>query len=611
MSAFYGNITETASRRDTGEVCCEERGFQNTHRFQMDGDGLTMTIHLVEDTKKAQVCDGVFTSPGNGAVLLCTGYFYSVESCPVAELPPESLPLGDWILERYRIEGMKWLRRVEGQFAFVLWDRQTKTVYLGVDPVNAYLLYYTQIGRELHFATTMEQLLRIPGIGKHVNIHAMRQMITFCSIAAPETAVDGIFCVPAGTYIQWTGSEANVRVWWDLHFSKDGMNGLDREAEQEWIGKFQRVWGQTLREMIPSVREAQFLLSGGLDSSAVAASARALYPDSDLRSFSLDYQFAGLSERKYQDSMAGKINSLHECKNFTLEDFLDGFSRAAVEVEGPFCELGTCAYSKMYQILGKEGGELYSGLGVDELYAGYITYKADRFRGLGLPLMPRDRELNRWLWGDETFSYENFSYADELQSQKALFSESARESLENNRERLRPFLNFGVLVEELSIMNRRSYVDFRLRLVNHKNFQIAAKLCRRHGIRTHYPFLNRTMLGFAESLPSRMRLKGNTDKYVIRKAMKGIIPEIILSRKKITLADFSYREILQALSRRYRKYFSPQYIKEVGIFSEEYLTQLRDGLAEPKSALETFREKNILLSYVSLSCFIDHFGLTR
>lgn len=124
-----------------------------------------------------------------------------------------------------------------------------------------------------------------------------------------------------------------------------------------------------------------------------------------------------------------------------------------------------------------------------------------------------------------------------------------------------------------------------------------------------HPFLQKEMINFATSLPQWMRLKNNTDKYVIRKAMAGRIPDQVIRRKKITLADFSYNEIIWPLYERYNMYFMTDYIQDIGIFSEGYLKQSITNLGKAKNTSQLFELKNIILTHISLSSFIDQYNL--
>lgn len=611
MGAFFGSISAMTQKLGDmwADSLTEKMGKEVNESFI--GNEFAMDLHLVTDTPKPQVCDGIYVSKNDGSViLLCVGYLYSIEGETITEKQSETKPLGELILDSYQRHGMRWLDMVNGQFAFVLWDKKDDIVYFGVDPIGAYTLYYAQIGREMYFASTMVPLLNLPNVERHVNLIALQQMITFCSIAAPQTIVEEIKCVPAGTYLTFKEYKIEYSPYWDIDFCHESSEGHDGRVEQMWVSRFDAIWSKTLSRMVRPEQKYRLLLSGGIDSSAVAVGVREQFPDIPLQSFSLDYQFAGLSEHEYQDMVASYIEAQHMVRGFTLDEFVECFPQAAIAVEGPFCELGTCAYYQIYQTLGKEGCDLISGLGVDELYAGYITYKADRFRARGIVSSQDDLTLNKMFWGNGLFQYENPSYSQEILSQRELFTEKAWKLLQSDGGRLKPFSNTKVLDGELSLLDRRSYIDFWLRLLNHKNYQIASKMSRKFGIITHYPFLQTDMINFATSLPQWMRLKNNTDKYIIRRAMTGRIPDQVIKRKKITLADFSYNEIIRSLYERYSMYFKTDYIRDVGIFSDEYLNQSIMNIGKSKNTLKLFSEKNIILTYISLSSIIDRYNLT-
>ena len=610
MGAFLGSITGTTHKLvDLWVDSYTEKVGREVNKCFV-GNELVMDLHLVTDTKRPQVCDGIYVSKDDDSViLLCVGYLYSIEGETITEKQSKEKPLGEIILDIYKHHGIKWLDRVNGQFAFVLWDRRDNRFYFGVDPIGAYALYYTQVGRDIYFASTMEPLLKLPNVGRHVNLIALQQMITFCSIAAPHTIVKEIKCVAAGTYLAFKDYKIKCCSYWDIDFTHECLRDYDVELEQMWVDRFDAIWSKTVNQIVRPEQKSRLLLSGGIDSSTVAIGVREQFPDIPLQSFSIDYQFASLSEREYQDMVASHIEAQHMVHEFTLDEFVECFSKAAIAVEGPFCELGTCAYYQMYQTLGKEGCDLISGLGVDELYAGYITYKVDRFRARDSLPSQEDLSLNRLFWGDGLFQYENPSYFQEISHQRELFTENAWELLNSDEDRLRPFFNTKVLEGRLSLLDRRSYIDFWLRLLNHKNYQIASKLSRKFGIITHYPFLQKEMINFATSLPQWMRLKNNTDKYVIRKAMAGRIPDQVIRRKKITLADFSYNEIIWPLYERYNMYFMTDYIQDIGIFSEGYLKQSITNLGKAKNTSQLFELKNIILTHISLPSFIDQYNL--
>jgi asparagine synthase (glutamine-hydrolysing) len=566
---------------------------------------------LAKDEPKDPVCDGIYISKQKDLVLLCTGYIYNHEFLRKklnAADHSSDLPLAEVICALYREQGMEWVQDINGQFSFVLCDMKRRQAFLGVDRPGIYNLYYSLVDGALVFASDIKFILQYPNIEKKLDLKALEQMMTFCSIVSPSTIVKSIKSVSGGTYVKFSQESTEPVVYWDLYFPEK----KDRQAlfsEEECISRFEDVFDRALQNKTDACRSNGVLLSGGLDSSVVAAGLRRLRPASEMYTFSLDYTFSNLSEKRYQELMVNELGSRHSVREFGLREFSDMLPAAVCGAEGPFCELGTCAYYLLYQLAKTKKCDLFSGLGVDELFAGYITYKADRFRNSGNELSEEDKKINHLLWGDKGFTYESPSYINELNWQKQLFSADAFSEIGLNNCLSEAFFNRRAIDRDLDVIDRRSYIDFKLRLMDHKNFHIASKMSRGYHMRTHYPFLDNEILDLVCQLPLKMRLKGSTDKYVIRQAAKKYLPSPILERKKITLVDFTYTEVLEHLIKKFKTFFSYEYIEKNGLFSYDFINGIIERLQEPKSALDRFREKNIILTVLTLCVFMDTYDI--
>ncbi|WOO34830.1 asparagine synthase-related protein [Anaerocolumna sp. AGMB13020] len=622
MGYYYGEIAyaDTPPGFVTGEE--EEKSLDTTEgrleKFTFNED-ITVYAALKKDKPKKQVCDGIYLHFAKDTLLICTGYLYNYQilvNTPLSSNSLEEAAIGGEILKHYREQGMDWVKDLNGQFSFVICDFTKRECYLGVDRTGIFNLYYAFAEGRMVFATDMKYILKHPAIEKKLNFKALQQMILFCSIASPETIVKGIKSVSGGTYVKiLDNNTVEEVVYWDLIYpDKDGFTEKEiteskviesKITEREYVEQFEEVFTKALLNKADDGGFNGVLLSGGLDSSIVAAHLRKLYPESDLYTFSLDYKFSGLSESLYQNMMVEALKSSHSVKDFGLEEFSQMLPGAVKGAEGPFCELGTCAYFLLYQLAAQQECDVFSGLGADELYAGYITYKADRFKKNNLLLSDADKKINSLLWGDEKFSYESPSYEEEMVWLEQLFTEDAYAEIGKKNCLFEPMFNRHAIGRELETINRRSYIDFKLRLMNHKNFQIASKMSRSYGIRTHYPFLDNRMIDFVCRLPRNMRLKGNTDKYIVREAAKTYIPPDIINRKKISLGDFTYSEVIGRLLKDYEKYFKYEFIKKNNLVSYDFINGIISKLNEPKSALDRFREKNIILTYLTLSIFMD------
>lgn len=609
MSNFYGEIAFRTTAfnpqmvRNNKEEDTIERSlsFQDTHVYAA----------LSYDKPKPEVCDGIYLNDNNDIILICTGYIYNY--CDIKKKAKKlrsssESQLGEDLLSLYLNYGMEWLKDINGQFSFVIYDLRKREAFLAVDRTGIYNLYYAFADGNLYFASDMKTILKYSKVEKKLNFKALQQMILFCSIASPDTIVKSIKSISGGTYVKLGETSGMKFTYWDLLLPERGKSPERLLTNQEYIECFEDILGKSVKNRMNSSGSNGVLLSGGLDSSIVAAYLHKLSPEAEIYTFSLDYKFADLSESLYQNIMVNELNSKHVVKDFSLSDFSRILPEAVKGAEGPFCELGTCAYYYLYQLTNTRKCDLFSGLGADELFAGYITYKADRFKKTQV-ISETDQKINYILWGNDTFSYESPSYADEMRWLKELFTESAANAILREDCLYESIFNREAIDRDLEILHRRSYIDFKLRLINHKNFQIASKISRKHGKQTHYPFLDNRMLDFVCELPAKFKLKGNTDKYIIREAARKCVPSSIIDRKKISLGDFSYAEVISFLLNNYNKYFTYDYIISNNLISYEFIHKLINRLYDPKSALDRFREKNIILTYLTLCIFIDSFNI--
>lgn len=591
MGCFFGEVSY-GNAPFGFESIEQEENEEKLERYISCEDTSVYAV-ITKDKLKRQVSDGIYLNKSKDILLICIGYLYNHEV------------LESDILLLYEERGMEWVKHINGQFSFILCDFKKKEIYLCVDRTGTYNLYYAFTEEGLVFATDMKYILTHPAVEKKLNFKALQQMLLFCSIASPETIVKSIKSVPGGTYIKVAGKSSKDVVYWDLIFPEKDYIADKVLTDKDYMEKFEEVLTNSIKNKADIGSTLGVLISGGLDSSVVGLWLQRLYRESKLFTFSLDYKFSGLSESMYQNMMVEALVSKHMVRDFGLDEFSKLLPEAVNGAEGPFCELGTCAYFLLYQLAASQKCDLFSGLGVDELFAGYITYKADRFRKINVDLSETDRKINYQLWGDEKFSYESTSYGADMVWMELLFTQDGFDEILKNNCLSEPMFNSYAIERDLDTINRRSYIDFKLRLMNHKNYQIATKMSRRHGLRTHYPFLDNSMIEYVCQVPYNIRLRGNTDKYIIREWAKRLVPSPILNRKKISLADFSYVEVIDRLLADYEDYFSYDYIQANNLVSYDYLSEVIGQLHKTKSALDRFREKNIILTYLTLCIFMN------
>lgn len=536
--------------------------------------------------------NGITFLERHGVTLLGQGNIYSYAGKKVNEKER----IHKEIIDRYINNEFGFLTELNGQFAILLIDFSKKKIFLSVDRIGIENVYYVVNGDEVWFSDDLKQLLIESKIVGHLDYSSLLQMIFFSSIIRPRTIVEQIKSVSPGTYVEITDAFIEEKQYWDMSFCQEQGN----VNEKEWIEKFEDKFVAAIDRRI-SKDKCGLLLSGGLDSTAIG-NILCRYQD-NIPSFSLDYQFADLSEKKYQKIAINAIKSNHYDKDFRLLDYVTTFDYAAKKINGPFCELGTCAYMYLYQFIEKFEKNVFSGLGADEMFGGYITYKTDKLRRSEVSQV--DRESNYYLWGDEEFSYEGKSYLKQLSEMEDLLNPEIYEKFREQKLFDQHLFSKEFYKKNYSRFNRRSYIDFKIRLENHKTLQMATIMSRENNHFTLYPFLDYEFLDFVTTMPEKIRMNGVHDKYIMRKWGYNRIPKEVLDRKKITLLDFSYSTIIRELLNYYSQYLE----LAQPMISKTALDKIVNQIQCSNSIQAMFTDKNFFLTMLSSLIICEDLGL--
>jgi asparagine synthase (glutamine-hydrolysing) len=302
-------------------------------------------------------------------VIVFNGEVYNFQALR-AELEAVGQPLRstsdtEVILELYAREGPACVRRFRGMFALAIWDLERKELFLARDRLGIKPLYIARRGQALAFASELKAL-RALGFSE-VNGDALRAFLTWGNVPAPDTALRGVTCFPAGSWARFVDGELETHTYWDIptdvgHQSREEVLEALRPALRESVA---------LR-CIADVPVGAFL-SGGIDSSAVVSLMRAV-GQRDLRTFSITFPGSDLDESGYAAQIARVFETHHTAAavdSALVRDALDDFFTV---LDQPTCD-GVNTY--LVSRFAKEAGltVALSGLGGDELFAGYPSFK--------------------------------------------------------------------------------------------------------------------------------------------------------------------------------------------------------------------------------------------
>ena len=461
------------------------------------------------------------------------------------------------ILHAFEEWGIDCLSRFRGMFAFGLWSVRARQLWLVRDRIGIKPLYYSVHHGRITFASEIKALLEDPDQARAVHEPALFHYLSFLTTPAPQTLFDGIRKIPPATWIR-AGADGRIveERYWDVWDEVAAVRPTFEGGEDE-------IAGRVLAELRTSVQLRKIgdvpvgvFLSGGLDSSTNAA----LFSDGEaaaIDTYSIGYadQYRTYrNELAYARQMAEHVGADHHEYLVRINDLIDFLPRMVALQDEPIGD-PVCVPLFYVAKLARDNGTVVCqvGEGADELFIGYPSWIAALQRqqwdelpvpnaakriGCGLlGALGYDRTVHlEWLRrgarGEPLFwsGAEAFTHAEKLR----LLSPRVRRALRGltSWDAIRPLRErFEASAPERSHLNWMSYVDLNLRLPELLLMRVD-KMTMGVGLEARVPFLDHRFVGLAMSIPTALKTRHGTLKYVLKKAVRGLVPDNLIDRPK-------------------------------------------------------------------------------
>jgi len=549
------------------------------------------------------------------AVIVCNGEIYNYR-----QLRSDAVARGhvfqtesdvETLVHLYEDEGIGLLNSINGQFAFALYDRRERTLFLARDNFGINPLYYTVIDGLLIFASEIKAILQHPLAPREVDLTGLDQVFSFPGLVSPRTLFKGIESLKSGHYLRVNGSGLKQTEYWDLDYPKVGEVVADR-SESFYVERLTELFSQSVSYRLQADVPVGFYLSGGLDSSMVAAMIRRASPNIQRHSFSIGFTEKEICESKYQTLMAEHVDSKHHSIIFDWPEIADNLKAMIYHSECPVKETyNTCsmALSKAARSNGMK--VILTGEGADELFAGYIGYRFDQsgLRGSSNGDMAAilEEEIRERLWGDADLFYETDQYAfREVKS--ALYSASLNEVFDEF-----DCLNFELVnkdrLKDRHPIHQRSYLDFKLRLADHLITDHGDRMSMVNSVEARYPFLDIDLVEFSKQIPPELKLNELTEKYILRKVAEGLVPREIINREKYGFHAPGSPYLLRQDIDWINDLLSFERIKKQGYFNPHTIELLKKRYTKTGFRLNLPFESDLLMIVLSFGIFLETFDL--
>jgi asparagine synthase (glutamine-hydrolysing) len=438
------------------------------------------------------------------------------------------------LLALYEKYGVKSVAKLRGQFAYALYDATTGDTHLFRDRLGILPLYYFVGDRFFAFASEVKALFAVIG-QPQVDEDSLHDYLAHRSVPSPNTMIRGVHKLPQGSHlVVRENSSYEVRQYWEL-----STKSLDKRIKpQRAVNEVESCLKVSVRESLIADVPVGIYLSGGIDSSLLTAMARRENPDQVLHTFG-----ASFDDHRYDESHWARIVSKlagtnHHEVVVTADDFLNNWSKLSWHRDGPISEPSDIAIYRLAQLAKETVKVVLSGEGSDELFGGYPKYafaNLTRWSGMisrtGL-LNKLEVELpaSRSRMRIAVRALSERSYESRLRGWFAPFTSFERDIL-----MARPTqrgIPDAFIRSNGDALNRMLYADTRVWLADNL-LERADRMSMAASLETRPPFLDHRLVELAFSLPSYVKVRRGTSKWVIKEVARRYLPNDLVDRPKV------------------------------------------------------------------------------
>jgi asparagine synthase (glutamine-hydrolysing) len=497
------------------------------------------------------------------------------------------------IVHAYEEYGTDCLQAMNGMFGFALWDSRRQRLFLARDRVGIKPLYYARLPRGWVFGSEVKALLAHPHLERRLDITALNLYLSLEYVPSPYSIFAGVSKLPPGHFLLVAGSDSHLERYWDLRLEKSEPRSP--RSLTECTAEVRRLLHDVVKMELVADVPVGVLLSGGIDSSAVAAMmVRA--SNRPVPSFSVAFDDPSFDESAHARLVAQHLGTEHHEFPLSADTALKTLPEITAGLDEPLGDSSIIPTYCLSRFTKEHVKVALGGDGGDELFGGYSTLQAHRLADYYLRLAPGWLRglVEPWVLEKLPVSFDNLSFDFKLRRflrdyarppvvrhHRWLGSFTAEEKawllgpmLSKCREKVVDLVeHHAYQARTQDPLNQVLYCDLKLYLEG----DILVKVDRAsmaNSLEVRVPLLNRLLVEYAAHLPHSFKLRGLTTKFLLRQALKGLLPESILRRGKKGFNVPVAKWFAGPLKPLLEDVLSPRRLKQQGLFQPDYVAAL-------------------------------------
>ncbi len=459
------------------------------------------------------------------------------------------------ILHLYEEQGAKCVESLRGMFAFAIWDERRREMFIARDRLGVKPLYYALTDNgSLYFASEIKALLKARAFKPEINFAALPDYLANHATSGEETLFRGVKRLLPGHTLLWRDGHVKIEQYWDVDFSPQ-PGEITRQSDEDYIDQWTELFRESVRLRLMADVPLGMFLSGGIDSSAIAAVMSGMVRE-PIKTFSVAFNEREANELDYARLVARAFKTDHHEVVIGPEEFFGALPRLVWHEDEPLAHPASVPLFFVSQLAARHVKVVLTGEGSDETLAGYERYRktvynlalgaryqswtttgmrravSGRLQNGGNASRFRQKLQRTFLClppDIESIYFDNFAVFPRAMQRNLLTPETIERTGSFD-----PYRNVRPYFEETNastLLDRLLYADIKTYL--HELLMKQDQMSMAASIESRVPFLDHKLVEFTARLPQRLKLRGWTTKYILRQSMKGVLPDVILKRSKM------------------------------------------------------------------------------
>lgn len=534
------------------------------------------------------------------------------------------------IVHAYEQWGRDCLERFNGQFSFAIYDSKKQSLFVARDRMGKRPLFYTVQNGRFYFASEIKALFADSTIARKLDASGLDQVFTWWTCAPPRTVFANVHELESGSFLEISAGKISTARYWSMQYpdSYDQARTVD-----SWAEELHALLVDSIRLRLRADVPVGAYLSGGLDSSAIAALVRS-FTSNRLESFSIAFGDSAFDESNYQKQMAEQLGTNHHSIQCNYSDIANCFPEIIWHTERPILRTAPAPMYLLSKLVNDTGFKVVlTGEGSDEMFAGYDIFKEtkirrfwarnpdSRFRALLLkrlyPTLPLSdvksdlflREFYREGLTDTDRYYYSHMLRIKTSSRAKDFYASEHKDSSRSEESLNAFAH--TLPEGFAHwhhLSQAQFIEAKSLLSGYLLSSQGDRMAAANAVEGRYPFLDHRVIEFASQIPPKHKLFGLKEKWVLKRAMRGALPEAILKRPKQPYMAPDSSCFTQRESPEYiRELLSDVRVKRAGIFNPIMSGKLYEKCLKQSQVQMSFKDNMAFVGILSTQLLVDQF----